>query len=125
MDDRHSAIAHRHHLGKAARFKGRRHQIEVSAGKDLGCHLLCILVGETELSRIFIDTLIEVIGIFLVALAKDDQLHALLHHLIQQILDQLNALLFNQSCDHGKEWPVLFLADAEDILYVFLADLLA
>ena len=125
VDDWNRSVAHRHHLRKSARLKPRRHQVHIRAGKDRARHRLIVVAGEAELSGPLLTRPVEILDIFLVALTKDDELHAHIHQLRQNLANQLNALLLDQTRDARQQRPLALLIESKQALNLPLAARLA
>ena len=123
--DRHGAVAHGDHLGEAARLELAGHEEHVAAGVDAVRQLVVHREARGQPARILALRPGEQVGVLRLAHAQHDQLDARAHQLADDALHQVEALLVGQAGDDAHQRRVRLNAQAELLLQLLLAALLA
>ena len=119
--DRHRTVAHGDHLRKSAGLGAGGHQEEVAAGIDaVGQGLIVTDIG-AKTAFIAVFRIAEEIFILPVAAAQDHQLAARLHHNIQALADEVNALVAHQTAHHGDKRHIALHLQAQFLLQSLFA----
>ena len=101
---RDGAVAQRNHLRQTAGLLRGGHEEDIGAGVNLARQLRHKAVAENESAGIFCLHVVEEVLVFLVARAEDDKLHVFgVHQLLQAHAHQIQALVGNQTGDHGNQ----------------------
>ena len=125
-DDRNGAVTEGDHLRQAAGLLSGRHEEDIRAGIDLSGELWNKAVTEDESARILCLHVVEVVLILLVAGAEDNELHVLgVHQLFQTHAHQIQALVRNQTGDHGNQRNAPVDLEGQTLLQTALALALA
>ena len=121
-----SAVAERDHLRQTAGLLRGGHEEDVGAGVDLARQLGNEAVAEDESAGVLRLHMVEEVLVFLVARAEDDELHILgVHQLFQTHAHQIQALVRNQTGDHGNQRNAPVDLEGEALLQAALVFALA
>ena len=100
-DDGHGAVAHGDHLAQAAGLALGGHEEEVRAGVNGHGQIFVIVHADGHPAGILLGGPAEEVLIPLVAGAQDHQLHGELHHIVEHLADQVQALVGDQAAYHS------------------------
>ena len=124
-DDGHRAVAHGDHLAQAAGLALGGHQEQVRAGVDGHGQRLVIVQAHGHAAMILLGRPMEELLILPVALAKNDQLHRELHHIMKDLTNQVQTLMGHQTADDGHDRHMGLLPQAHHPLQSRLVRILA
>ena len=124
-DDGHGAVAHGDHLAQAAGLTAGGHQEQVRAGVDGHGQLLVVVQPHGHAAGVLVGRPLEELLVLPVPLAQDHQLHGQLHHVVEHLAHQVQALVAHQSADDAHDGHIGLLPQARELLQLRLVRLLA
>ena len=112
-DDGYGAIPHGDHLAQTARFALGGHQEQVGTGVNGHGQSLVVVQAHGHAAAVLLGGPVEELLISLVSLAKDHQLHRELHNIMENLANQVQTFVGDQTADHGQNGGTGLLSQAQ------------
>ena len=124
-DDGHGAVPHGDHLTQAAGLALGGHQKQIRACIDGHGQLLVVVQAHGHAAGILLGRPLEELLVLPVPLAQDHHLQGQLHHVVEHLAHQIQALVGHQAADDAHDGNVGLLPQAHELLQLRLVRLLA